>query len=167
MNPLKRYTIAGVLFTLTVGTLLHFTYEWSGCNVLVSIVSAVNESVWEHMKLIFFPILFCSFYLNRKLKKDYPCISSALNFSILLGTLLIPVIFYTYSGILGYNTLVLDIGTFFISVLAAFYAVYKLALSCQLQRFRIPLGLAVILLAVCFAVFTFAPPSGGIFTDPT
>ena len=160
MNSLKRFTIAGVLFTLVVGTLLHFTYEWSDRNMLVGLISAVNESVWEHMKLVFFPMLLYSFYMNRKLKKEYPCILSALNFGILLGTLCIPVLFYTYSGILGYNTFILDIGTFIGSVLTAFYAVYKLAASCRLQRFSIPLRLAVLFLAVCFAVFTFAP---GVF----
>ena len=32
------------------GTLLHFVYGWSGRNLLVGLVSPVNESVWEHTK---------------------------------------------------------------------------------------------------------------------
>ena len=62
-------------------------------------------------------MLICSLFLNWQLKKEYPCITCALHFGILLGTFLIPVIFYTYSGILGTNLTVLDISTFIISVI--------------------------------------------------
>lgn len=167
MNKLKCYTIAGILFTLIIGTLSHFTYKWSDNNRIVGLIFPVNESVWEHMKLIFFPMLLYSFYASKKLKNEYPYISSALNFGISLGTLLIPIIFYTYSGILGYNTLILDIGTFAISVILAFYAVYKLSLSYRLHKFKIPLKLMILLFATCFMVFTYATPSIGIFIDPT
>ena len=45
---------AGIIFTLATGTLLHFTYEWSGENPFVALYSPVSESVWEHLKLLFF-----------------------------------------------------------------------------------------------------------------
>ena len=47
-------TIARILSVSLLGTLLHFTYRWSGRNPLIA---PVNESVWEHMKLLFFPML--------------------------------------------------------------------------------------------------------------
>ena len=53
---------AGILFTLIIGTLLHFTYEWSGENPFVALYSPVNESVWEHLKLLFFPVLLYTFF---------------------------------------------------------------------------------------------------------
>lgn len=166
MNKLKHYTIIGIVLTLITGTLMHFTYEWSGNNPIVGLISPVNESTWEHMKLVFFPMLFYSFYMKNKLKNEYPCISSAMNFGILLGTLLIPTIFYTYSGILGYNLLILDIATFAISVLISFYAIYKFSLSCQLEKYQIQLRLIVLFFALCFVVFTNTPPNIGIFSDP-
>ena len=52
---LKKYTVAGILFTIALGTLLHFTYDISGNSDFVAIFSAVNESTWEHLKLLFFP----------------------------------------------------------------------------------------------------------------
>lgn len=85
----------------------------------------------------------------------------------LLGTLLIPVLFYTYTGILGRNYLPLDIATFLLSVLLAFFAVYRLALSCRAESWLLTLELLVLLLAVCFFVFTYHPPALGIFADPT
>lgn len=167
MNKLKRYTIYGIIFTLITGTLLHFAYEWSGNNHIVGYLSAVNESTWEHMKLVFFPMSLYYFYMNNKLKNEYPCVTSSLLFGILLGTLLIPIIFYTYSGILGRSLLILDISTFIICVFIAFSAVYRLSLSCRLKKFQVLLKLLVLLSAVCFLIFTYKHPAFGIFADPT
>lgn len=50
------WELAGFLFTGALGVLLHFLYEWSGGNTLAAAFSAVNESTWEHMKLLFFPM---------------------------------------------------------------------------------------------------------------
>lgn len=44
------------IFISVLGVLLHFTYEWSGDNAVVGLFSAVNESTWEHLKLLFFPV---------------------------------------------------------------------------------------------------------------
>lgn len=158
MNKLKVFTVIGILFTLIMGTLSHFTYEWSGNNPIVGLVSAVNESVWEHMKLIFFPMLFYSFFMSYQVKNQYPCISSAFNAGILLGTLLIPTVYYIYTGILGYNLLILDIGTFVISVLISFYAVYRLSISCRFKKIQVPLQLIVLLFTISFMVFTYVHP---------
>src|SRR5699024_5363380 len=53
---LRRWEIAGFLLTGIAGPLLHFTYRWSGENRIVAAFSAVNESTWEHMKLLFVPV---------------------------------------------------------------------------------------------------------------
>lgn len=47
----------GAIFSLAVGALSHFFYEWSGGSTAAGIFFPVNESVWEHMKLVFFPFL--------------------------------------------------------------------------------------------------------------
>ena len=53
---MKRKGLWGFLFVSVLGTVLHFLYEWSGENTLAALVSGVNESVWEHMKLLFVPV---------------------------------------------------------------------------------------------------------------
>lgn len=50
------------LFISILGTLLHFTYEWSQNNAIVGLFSAVNESTWEHLKLLFFPMFFLTLF---------------------------------------------------------------------------------------------------------
>lgn len=166
MNKLKRYTVAGAIFVIITGTVSHFIYELSGNNFLFGFFFPVNESTWEHMKLCFFPMLLYSIFMNKRIKKDYPCVTSSLLFGILLGTFLIPTIFYTYSGILGRNCLPLDIATFILSVLIAFTAVYRLSLTCKLHACAQWLTLSVFITAVCFLLFTYLPPPIGIFIAP-
>ena len=52
-----RFQIFSVIFTWILGTILHFLYEWSGDNKIIASFSAVNESTWEHLKLVFFPTI--------------------------------------------------------------------------------------------------------------
>lgn len=61
-------------FISILGVLLHFTYEWSNDNPAVGLFSAVNESTWEHLKLIFFPMLLLTMmeFLWAHIK-DKPC----------------------------------------------------------------------------------------------
>jgi hypothetical protein len=51
------YEIAGTAFIIFLGSAFHFTYEFSGRFAIVGAFSAVNESVWEHLKLAFWPSL--------------------------------------------------------------------------------------------------------------
>ena len=167
MNKLKCYTIIGIIFVLITGSISHFVYEWSGSNTLIGFLVPINESVWEHMKLIFLPMLFYSFYMIYKLEPDYPCIAPSAMFGVLLGTFLIPVTFYTYSGFLGYTSIFFDVGTFAVSVLLAFIAVYRLILSCKLVSYELLFKLLILIVAMCFFIFTSHPLNIGIFIEPT
>lgn len=163
MNRLKRYTLAGVLFTLVAGTLAHFVYEWTGNNMIAGLFFPINESTWEHMKLVFFPMLLYSFFMERKLRDEYPCIKSALTCGLLSGTFLVPVLFYFYTGVLGFHTLPLDILTFILSVLFGFRILYKYSCSCKAKPYAAILKLLVCITAICFLLFSYAPPAIGLF----
>ena len=167
MNDLKRYTIIGIIFVIITGSLAHFVYEWTGYNPIIGFLFPINESVWEHMKLCFFPTLLYSFYMDYKLADDYPCITASAMFGVLLSTFLVPVLFYTYSGILGYTITFFDIGTFILSVLLSFLAVYKLTLTCKLETYEPLLRTLILIVAICFFVFTYWPLDIGIFEEPT
>jgi len=167
MKYLKRYTIIGMIFVLTAGTLAHFLYDWSGSSYIVGFFTPVNESVWEHMKLLFFPMLIYSFFIIIRFKKTCSCITSSLCFGILTGTLLIPIFFYAYTFILGKDFFLLDIGTFILSIVLAFRLSYKLTLSCRLEPYTFLLCGLVCILFICFVLFTYNPPEARIFEDPT
>ena len=166
MKQLKSYILTGTVFVLILGSLSHFFYEWSGSNFIVGLLSPVNESTWEHIKLLYFPMLLYSVFAIPRLKGNYPCITSAFLSGTLVGTFLIPVIFYTYTGILGYHLFILDILTFVLSVMAAFYLVFQLSVSCSMNRFLPFLYFLVYFMILSFAVFSFFPPNIGLFADP-
>lgn len=170
-KKLLLYTVIGALFTSIVGTLSHFFYEWSHQNFFVGLFAPINESTWEHMKLLFFPMLLYFILTWNYIRQDYPCISYAYPWGILAGTFAIPILFYTYSGILGRNYTPIDILIFYISVILAFTIIYKKTLSCQEKNIssgKIPIlpWLPVLLLTACFFAFSVFPPSLGIFTSP-
>lgn len=167
MNTLKRYTIIGIIFVLIAGTIAHYVYDWSGQNMILGFFFPINESTWEHMKLVFFPMLLYTFYISRKISSENPCVTSSFLLGTLVGTFLIPVIFYTYTGILGYDVLILDLLTFVLSVLAGFYIAYKGSESCRIKPYENILKFSVFVTAVMFIVFTYFPPSVGLFSTPT
>lgn len=167
MKQLKQYTFAGIMFVMVFGTLSHFFYAWSKDNTIVGLFSPVNESVWEHMKLIFFPMLIYSIYIIKKLKTHYPCIQSGFSIGILLGTILIPILFYTYTGILGSHTFIFDILTFILAVILAFTVAYKTTVSCKYHDFEKFLSLLIYLFIIAFFIFSIYPPILNIFLDPS
>lgn len=167
-NKLLLTTVIGILFTSIVGTLAHFTYEWSNENFLVGLFTPVSESTWEHMKLLFFPMLFYGIIVCPLLAQEYSCLSFSYPLGILAGTFAIPIFFYTYSGVLGRTYTPIDILIFYISVILAFAIVYIITLRCQEQnpykrKSSLLPWLLVLLLVISFMVFTVYPPSLGIF----
>ncbi|MFG6395046.1 MAG: hypothetical protein K1W24_12835 [Lachnospiraceae bacterium] len=167
MKNLKCYTITGIIFVLATGSLAHFLYGWSGNNYIAGLFTPVSESIWEHMELIFFPMVIYSIIIILKSRQKYPCITSALCFGILEGTLLIPVFYYAYTSVLGKNVFILDISIFILSIVISFWLSYKLTLSCRLESYTFLLCILVCLLFICFLVFTYQPPDTIIFQDPT
>lgn len=167
MKHLKRYTIIGMIFVLVTGTLAHFLYDWTGDNYIVGLFTPINESIWEHMKLLFFPMLLYAIIMILKFRLKYSCITSALCFGILTGAFLIPLFYYVYTSILGKNIFILDVSTFILSIVIAFLLSYRLTLSCKLEEYTPLLCIMVCILSICFLVFTYHPPDITIFQDPT
>ena len=165
MKNLKLYLILGTIFIIIAGTLSHFVYDWSGQNFVLGFFFPVNESTWEHMKLIFFPMLIYSLFVGIKYKENYPCLMPALLLGSLWGTFFIPVLFYTYTGILGNNYAPLDIAVFVVSVIIAFTIAYRNALSCQADSYRQYIYILTFIILLCFMRFTYSPPAIGIFSD--
>ncbi len=167
-KKLFHYMLSGILFTSLLGTLSHFIYGWSGGNPYAGLFTPVNESVWEHMKLLFFPMLLY-FAFEKLMSVPYPisqCCGNAV--ALLTGTCLIPVLFYTYTGILGYHLAPLDIATFYISVFAAFLLRFRLSVSGRKisKTHCLWLTALTLLIFLCFLIFTSCPPDLGLFHIP-
>ena len=159
------WQLAGFTLTSVLGTLLHFLYEWTK-SPLVAPFSGVNESTWEHMKLLFWPMLLFaviqSFFFRER--EDFWCIKLK---GITLGLILIPVIYYTYNGVIGKSPDWCNIAIFFIAAGIAY--IYEAIRLKRKNTACISPRLAIILLSVIaflFVIFTFATPKIAIFKDP-
>lgn len=165
MTSKKIFILAAILVSIS-GTLLHFVYDWCGQNTFVGLFAPVNESTWEHMKLIFFPMLIIDSFIWWKLRESFPYLGSSLLSGLLIGTWLVPVLFYTYRGILGYGISAVDIAIFYISVIAAFLIAYRGVCNGRLDFFKWPLIMLTILTIIAFLWFTYHPLVLGIFEIP-
>ena len=157
---------AGFALVTFGGTILHFLYDWTGGSILVAPFSGVNESTWEHMKLLFWPLLF--FALVQRLffkdQENYWCVKLT---QILLGLVLIPVLFYTYNGVFGKSPDWINIAIFYITALLVFFFEWWAFRNDRLQCKHPRLAFSVIcLVGVLFVVFTFATPQIPLFQDP-
>ena len=166
MKRIKPYILTGILLVSVLGTFLHFAYNLSGNNLLVGLFTPVNESVWEHTKLIFFPMLLYGLYMNKKLKRTYPRIYASAILGAFAGVLFIIIAFYTYSGIIGYHLAFADISIFYISVITAFYVTYKKALSRNRAQANWILFILCIVMIALYIVFSIYPPDIPLFANP-
>lgn len=160
-----------IIAVIIIGSLCHFVYEWSGESSLAALFCPVNESTWEHLKLLFFPYLavITYMYFTKDPQKKpalfrYYC--SRL-FGVLLGMLSIIVIFYTYTGVIGENYLIADILTFIISVFISFYTSSVFYYRCNICKEASSLIFAGwLLITLLFFIFTCYTPDLPLFYSP-
>mgnify|MGYP000026022368 FL=1 len=164
-NKILKFTIFSGIFVMILGTLLHFTYEWSGNNTFVASFSAVNESTWEHLKLLFFPMLLTTIFGYFYFRKTYSNFLCARLLGILTAILFTITFFYTYTGIVGTNFAFVDISIFFAAVVLGEFVSYKILMSDFKCNSCIALFFITLLL-ICFITFTYFSPEIGLFKDP-
>jgi len=156
----------GFLFISLVGTILHFVYDWSNHNEYASIFSAVNESVWEHMKLVVFPSLVW-------LLIEIPFIGNNHNFiiakciSLIVMVLFIPTIFYLFKYLFKKIPFFVDILIFYVAVGLGQYLSDVILNKPGVSPVYNYLSL-IILIGIYgyFLIATFLPGKGEIYVDP-
>lgn len=166
-KKLFKYEIIGFIFVSVAGTLFHFFFEWFHASKFVGLFCPVNESVWEHLKLIFFPYLIWTIIEYFLLKKRSNFFSAKIK-GVIVGMIFIVSFFYTYSGICGKTSTFLDILSFFIGTAISFIISYEILRNKQ-NGSRAAEIISVILfmaIAVIFFLFTFIPPLIPLFEDP-
>ncbi|MBE6727013.1 MAG: hypothetical protein E7562_00015 [Ruminococcaceae bacterium] len=150
-----------------IGTLMHFIYEWSGENPVVGLFAPINESIWEHQKLLFFPSIAYSAFSYLKDRK-YPNDPISTLFGVISGMLSIITLYYTYKGIIGKDIGWLNIVIFYIGV-AVFLITKRI-----IRKNRVLTGITpniaaiiiILILSILFGIWTYMPPKLGIFTPP-
>lgn len=163
----KLWETAGLAATLLLGNLLHFVYDWAHQARWAAFVAAVNESTWEHMKLLAVPWIAWT-AVSCIAQREMRCLGSR-TVGLLAGLASIPMLFYTYTGITGRSIDLVNVLIFQVAVLLAWYVSRTLSRRGALAA---PLwcgvGAAVHLgLIVLFCLWTLSPPDLPLFLDPT
>ncbi|WP_283108811.1 DUF6512 family protein [Thomasclavelia spiroformis] len=162
----ETYTLLGILVLFVVGSLFHFLYSLTGECFIVGLFVPINESIFEHTKMVVLPIFiwWSIFYLFRK--KDLfvnAWFTSAL-IAMISAIIAIPMLFYFYSQAFGIESLVIDILILLVSlaigqILGLHY--YRHGKGIE-YHFAIVLMIVIIIL---FAFFTINPPAFPIFNS--
>ncbi len=165
-HSFKSWQFLGFAFTSLMGTILHFLYDWLDMSTWIAPFSAVNESTWEHMKILFWPMLLFAFFewFFFKERTDFWCIKLR---GILLGLILIPTIFYTLKGVIGGYPDWLNIAIFFIAAALSYRYEAKLfdpmKIGCKSPKLSLSF---LVIISLLFIIFTFEAPEIAIFKDP-
>lgn len=167
---MKKYALklelAGIAFIIVLGGALHFVFDLSGEWPPLALIAAVNESVWEHLKLGFWPALIYFLIEYRYIRKS----SSNFLFAKAIGILLIPVaitvLFYAYTAFIQ-DMLAADLTIFVVAVVVGQLTSYKVLTVSPLLLWVNRLGMVLlVLLAIAFGTLTYYAPQLPIFRDP-
>ena len=161
-----RWEIAGAIFIVVAGSALHFAFDWTNRWWPIAVFAAVNESIWEHLKLAFWPGLLWAAVTFRAVGVSVSENLSIKCITLLLTAFLIVGIFVSYTHILGRNILILDIGTFALAVFIGQVASALLIIRRVNNRELARLGLALLFVQLAaYSLFTFYPPDLWLFLD--
>lgn len=165
-KKILAWEMSGILFIFLAGALLHFVFELSGGLRLVAIIAAVNESVWEHLKIGFWPAFIWAVIEIFAFGKRAKNFLFAKGIAFTMCALLITGIFYITKAA-GIESLTIDIINFFVSIAIAQIISYRLILVQGGHAVLNTIGL--ILIAACIIVFStlsYFPPHFPVFLDP-
>ena len=160
----KSFWLIGT-FCIIAGTLLHFAFDWSNGSALVALFAPVNESIWEHEKLLFFPFVTGAYVMAHKKHISmwaFPCM-----LSLLVGFTLIPCVYYTYTGAFGVKADWFNIVIFIATVCITTLTYIRILKASGPLTFPPAIGeLILFLFLLLFAIFTFMTPQLPLFQDP-
>lgn len=168
-GKMERQILLGVPVLFAAGAALHFLYDFSGAVFFVGLFAPVNESVWEHLKLVLWPatLWWATGYLvgGRRRAVDAPAWFAASLGALLTMLCAIPLLFYFYTGAFGVEALGADIALFFAAVALGQCVGLRIYHRGSNVSWVVPV-LAQIALLVLFVVLTLAPPDLPLFCDP-
>ena len=162
---LKKIKIINIILFFALSFLWHFMHDWFP-NFLTSIFFPVNESIWEHMKIIFGVIVFgslISLILMNKFHIKHNNFYVEIITKAVLGVLFYLIIFIPLYKWLDENMFI-SISLMLITYIFVEIIGYKIL---KLNEMNINI-LPIILIFLCYILFfllTYYPPHNFIFFD--
>jgi hypothetical protein len=167
MKKLQIWESVGAVLIIIAGTLLHSAFAHSGF-WLLAWISPVNESVWEHLKIGIWPVLFFAvieYPFIMSISENFLIAKTAQVYVTSLATL---IIFYAYTAVLGANWLPLDILTFILAVCIGQYVSYTILSYKELNEFWDQVSSTALYIGIGVILYvTYFPPHFPVFMDTT
>lgn len=159
--------IGGAAVSFGLASLLHFLWDWTGQLLPVAVFAAVNESVWEHVKILSWPFLFWSFAQYYFLRPDPKRLLIARTAGVLAVIGLTISFFYIYSGILGEHIAWVDISAAALWLLVGeLVSIRVLNSPALIEDYWLISAAVMTLIVVMLLCFTVSAPHIGLFRDP-
>ncbi|MFX1573323.1 MAG: DUF6512 family protein [Promethearchaeota archaeon] len=166
-NSILKWEIGGIIFISLVGALFHFVFEWLGHWEYIGGFFPVNESVWEHLKLPYWPLIIFSLIEYQYIKEGTNNFIVGKTLAALISIVIIIITFYTYTAILKTEILIIDISSFIVGVAVGQLISYKILTISKVPKLIIIFSWIIfITLGLIFMLFTYLPPHLPMFQDP-
>lgn len=157
MEKLDKKLLACFGAALLLGIGLHGLFDFWPC-ILTEFIAPVNESLWEHVKLVFWPHLLAGLYLTGTGRwRRAPWLLTLL---LICGLLLVAG--WQLHVTWGLDALQLDLALYFLLVGLAFFLPAVLPVG---EWWEVLLTGAVILLSGLVICWTIQPPNAALFQD--
>lgn len=155
-----------IIIISIIGTLAHFLYDLSNHNKVIGLFSAVNESTWEHVKIALTPTILWGLY-DGFVYGSTPNYFPAKLISLLVITIIIPLIFYSQKLILKKDNVIINILSFYVAIFLAQYAFYQVIEWFPLDYIYIYISCVLLFIFFgCYLLLTLLPLEIFIFKDP-
>lgn len=166
-SKLMQSELIVILFSIILGTVMHFIYQLTGENKIIGSIVPVNESVWEHLKMVFFPMLIMAAVQYPFVKNIVNNYLEAKTIGIFTAMSFVVVTFFTYSGILGTNLLIIDVLIFLISMILGEYVAYKFIKRKNESdtKSKVLASIILVFFVFTFIIFTYCVPEVNLFRD--
>jgi hypothetical protein len=159
------WEMVGIPLIFAAGSALHFVFEWTGFWTPIAAIAPVNESVWEHFKLSFWPgLLYAAIewpFVGRQANNFWV----AKSVGLLLMSVTVGVGFYAYTAIWA-SSLIPNVALLAVGIAVGQWVSYRIAIAGRCRRWIAISALVVlVLLMAVFITFGYVPPRMFLFLD--
>ncbi len=164
-KTLLRLEIAGPVIVFIIASFLHFIYKLSP-NVLTSLFGAVNESIWEHIKIFTIAYLFYGFIELLWAKPEFKRFVAAKTAGVIVQGAIIPLAYYTFAFFVKKPVLIVDLLIGLLAAVAGFLISYRLYKSLrEIEKYFLTCLMLLFLILMSLLCFTYFPPEAELFRD--
>lgn len=162
----KKFVILNTILTFIVGFFVHNVYHWLPS--IITTIFPVNESLFEHMKLIFISPIISSLILYFIFKKQNYLINNylfGLMVSIIFNIILFYVVYLPIYYSIGHS-LLMTLCIYFITICLSNYLYYLIIEMNNNYRLNIISFISIIVIGAILVYFTYHPLKIDFFRDP-